>query len=210
MSVLRPPRGPRPWSGVWRTAGAGILAVWCVLLPLVGHLPAGATGAHFPLPIVVVGTALLPGLVLTRRRLSDAQVLAALAAAQTAHVACYVLPGACEALAGPGPGPRPPLLEQLTAAGPGPLALSGGHAVTLLLAVRLLGATQALPREVRPLAAAARGLWYALLPLFAPAPAPTGPAGPRAHGAMVFRPAVLVRLRPGRAPPPTSTYRLTA
>ncbi|WP_328409944.1 hypothetical protein OG542_09650 [Streptomyces violaceus] len=145
---MRPhrPRGlASPAAGVFRGLRAGVLAVLCVLLPLAGHVLAQC---HAPRWIIVAGTAAVavPGAtVLTRRRLTDTQVLAVLAAAQLACHAAYSLPGACAAVAeqGGAVGGLARLVEHDAVAGPSPGVVSAGQTVTLLLAARLLGPRRA-------------------------------------------------------------------
>ncbi|MGO4424059.1 hypothetical protein AB4Z54_36550, partial [Streptomyces sp. MCAF7] len=69
------PCSASPASGVLRGVRAGVLAVLCVLLPLVGHV---LSQGHTPRWAVVAAMALVavPGAaVLTRWRLTDTQLL---------------------------------------------------------------------------------------------------------------------------------------
>ncbi|MER5967711.1 hypothetical protein [Streptomyces sp. NPDC002057] len=201
MVTHRISHGARPWTGALRGVRAGVLAVLCVLLPLGGHtvLP-----GHTPRPLVLalVGVVALPlCLVLTRRRLSDAQVLAAFVGAQVAYHLCYVVPGACAALTDAGGDGHLPALVEHTAPGTGSSVLSGGHAITVLLAARLLGATESLIAHGRPLAESTRRILRALLPLLTVVPAARAPRRRPSTDVAPLLPASLVRPHPGRAPP---------
>ncbi|MFC9678254.1 hypothetical protein [Streptomyces sp. NPDC056948] len=176
---MRPhrPRGPAsPASGVLRGFRAAVLAVLCVLLPLAGHVLAQC---HAPRWIIVAGTAAVavPGAtVLTRRRLTDTQVPAVLAAAELACHAAYSLPGGCAAVA------------------------PAGHAVTLLLAARLLGLTERLLWQGGTLWAVVRRLLLFLWPLLSGRHG-NGPQVAVRESAAPPVSALLVRLNEGRAPP---------
>ncbi|MGA5191499.1 hypothetical protein ACPCSL_33770 [Streptomyces griseoincarnatus] len=172
-----------------------------MLLPLAGHVLAQC---HAPRWIIVAGVAAVavPGAtVLTRRRLTDAQVLAVLAAAQLAYHAAYSLPGACAAVVErDGSGGLSGLVEHDAAAGPSPGVVLAGHLITLLLAARLLGITERLLWQSRTLWAVVRRLLLALWPLL---------NGRHGNGPQTAVPentappisALLVRLNEGRAPP---------
>ncbi|MEI5522929.1 hypothetical protein WB401_05755 [Streptomyces brasiliscabiei] len=200
------PHSPRgagsPASGGLRGLRAGVLAVLCVLLPLAGHLLAQC---HVPRWIIVAGMAAVavPGAaVLTRRRLTDTQLLGVFTAAQLAYHAAYALPGACTAMAareGTGGGPAA-LLEHQAASGPPSGVLLAGHLVTLLLSARLLGLAERLLWQSRSLLTFVRRLLVFLWPLLSgrheagPQPAmPESGAPPRS--------ALPARLHEGRAPP---------
>ncbi|MFC9509415.1 hypothetical protein [Streptomyces sp. NPDC057002] len=176
---MRPhrPRGPAsPASGVLRGIRAGALAALCVLLPLAGHVLAQC---HAPRWIIVAGAAAVavPGAtVLTRRRLTDTQVLAVLAAAQLACHAAYSLPGGCA-----------PVMQ-------------AGHAVTLLLAARLLGLTERLLWQSGTLWAVVRRLLLFLWPLLGGRHG-NGPQVAVRESSAPPVSALLVRLNEGRAPP---------
>ncbi|MEV8627862.1 hypothetical protein [Streptomyces sp. NPDC051079] len=202
VAALRIPHGVQPWAGGLRAARAGLLAALCVLLPAGGHaLLQGHTARPLVLTLVTA-LALSLNLALTRRRLADAQLLTAFVGAQVAYHLCYVLPEACPALtAARGGAAHLTGLAEHAPAGPGPSLLLVGHAVTLLLAARLLGTTESLLLRARPVAESARRIVRALPPLLGAAPAvhhpvrhPTGDAAP-------LRPASLAHPRPGRAPP---------
>lgn len=202
VAALRIPYGVQPWAGALRAARAGVLSVLCVLLPVGGHaLSQGHTG-RLPGPAPVTALALSLSLAVTRRRLTDAQLLAAFVGAQLAYHLCYVLPEACSALtdAQAGGGRLTGLAEHVPA-GPGPSVLLGGHAVTLVLAARLLGTTESLLLRARPVADSALRIVRALLPLLGAAPAAHRPV-PRTLGEVTpLRPAAPAHPRPGRAPP---------
>ncbi|MFI6373351.1 hypothetical protein [Streptomyces sp. NPDC050546] len=201
---MRPhrPRGPAsPASGVLRGLRAGVLAVLCVLLPLAGHVLAQC---HAPRWIIVAGTVAVavPGAaVLTRRRLTDAQALAVLAAAQLAFHAAYSLPGACLAVADQGGSAGlSRLVEHDAVAGPSHGVALAGHAVTLLLAARLLGLTERLLWQSGTLCAVVRRLLLFLWPLLGGRHG-NGPQVPVRESAAPPVSALLVRLNEGRAPP---------
>ncbi|MDC0767171.1 DsbA family protein [Streptomyces sp. HD] len=105
-----------------------------------GHTPRWAV-------VATTGIVAVPGAaVLSRRRLTDTQLLVALAAAQLAYHAVCSLPGACAAVTAQGasPGGLSWLVEHDTVAGPPPGMPLAGHLVTLLLSARLLGITEGL------------------------------------------------------------------
>ncbi|QOV33417.1 hypothetical protein IM697_24725 [Streptomyces ferrugineus] len=203
MRPLEPPRSAAsPAYGVLRGMRAGVLALLCVLLPLAGHV---LSRGHTPRWAVVMAMALVavPGAaVLTRRRLTDTQLLVALAVAQLAYHAAYALPGACAAVAAQGGRPGGPtwLIEHDAVAGPPPGVLLAGHLVTLLLASRLLGITERLLWQGRPLLAAVRRLLLFVWPLLGRSHG-TGPQTTVRENAPRLRSTVLVRLYGGRAPP---------
>ncbi|MFC7842767.1 hypothetical protein [Streptomyces sp. NPDC057382] len=201
-----PPHRPRglasPASGVLRGLRAGVLAVLCVLLPLAGHVLAQC---HAPRWIIVAGMAAVavPGAaVLTRRRLTDTQVLAVLAAAQLAYHAAYSLPGACAAVAerGGSVGGLSRLVEHDAVAGPSPGVVLAGHAGALLLAARLLGLTERLVWQSRTLWVVVRRLLLFLWPLLNVRHG-NGPHIARPENTTPLISALLVRLNEGRAPP---------
>ncbi|MFF4983822.1 hypothetical protein ACFY3O_27695 [Streptomyces sp. NPDC001046] len=179
-----------------------MLAVLCVLLPLAGHVLAQC---HAPRWIIVAGTAAVavPGAVLlTRRRLTDTQVLAVLAAAQLAYHAAYSLPGACAAVAEPGgaAGGVFRLVEHDAVAGPSPGVLLAGHVVTLLLAARLLGFTERLMWQSTTLWTLVRRLLLLLWPLLSGRHG-NGPQVAVRESAVAPVSVLMVRLNAGRAPP---------
>ncbi|WP_331753294.1 hypothetical protein OG440_39830 (plasmid) [Streptomyces sp. NBC_00637] len=202
MRPLEMHRAASPASGVLRGTRAAALAALCVLLPLAGHL---LSQGHAPRWAVVAAMVLMavPGaVVLTRRRLTDTQLLIALAAAQLAFHAAYSLPGACAAITaqdGP-PGALSWLIEHGAAAGPPPAVLLAGHLVTLLLAARLLGLTEQLLWQGRPLLMAVRRLLLFVWPLLGLAHG-TGPQTGVRESASPLKSAMLARLNEGRAPP---------
>ncbi|WP_033327452.1 hypothetical protein [Streptomyces yerevanensis] len=205
MRPLSPRGSASPASGVLRGLRglrAGVLAVLCVLLPLAGHV---LVQCHAPRWIIVAGLAAVavPGAaVLTRHRLTDAQVLAVLAAAQLAYHAAYSLPGACAAVADQdgSVGGLSRLVEHDVVAGPSPGAVLAGHLVTLLPAAHLLGITERLLWHSRPLLAAVRHLLLFLWPLLSGRHG-TGPQVAAPESTAPLMSALLVRLHGGRAPP---------
>ncbi len=201
MSAPRMPHGAAPWAGGLRVVRAGVLAVLCVLLPVGGHALLQGHTPRLLVQAAVAALAVVLCLVLTRRRLSDTQLLAAFLGAQAAYHVCYVIPGACATLTdAPGGGHLAGLAEHATA-GPGPSVLLGGHAVTLLLAARLLGTTESVLAHARPLAESAQRILHALLPLLTVVPAAHGPLRRPATDVAPLRPAALACPCPGRAPP---------
>ncbi|MFJ3901639.1 hypothetical protein [Streptomyces sp. NPDC090025] len=190
-----------PDAGVLRGLRAGVLAVLCVLLPWGGHLLAWCHAPDAVIVAVVAAVAVPSALVLTRRRLTDAQVALVLGASQTTFHLAYAFPGSGR----PTGAGLPFWLEHGAAAGPPPTVVLAGHLVTLLIAARVLGVTERLLWQGRSVLDAGlrrllRALWLRLCAL---APAPHGP-GPVRRGPDRTRRltgAVLTRLKPGRAPP---------
>ncbi|MGC0206715.1 hypothetical protein [Streptomyces levis] len=180
------PTGPAsPASGALRGLRAGFLAVLCVLLPSACHV---LDRCHAPRWTVVatIAAVALPGcLFLTRRRLSDAQVLGALLAAQATAHAAYALAGVCRAAGH---------------ATPPAGALLAGHLITAVVAARLLGVTERLLRQGRPLFTAVRRLLLFAWPLLGRVHGP-GPRITVRESASPLRSALLARLHEGRAPP---------
>ncbi|KPC72022.1 hypothetical protein ABZ038_02435 [Streptomyces sp. NPDC006349] len=201
MRPHRPRRAATPASGVLRGLRAGSLAVLCVLLPLAGHVLAQC---HAPRWIIVGGMAAVavPGAaVLTRHKLTDAQLLTVFAASQLAYHAAYSLPGACAAAAGDeAGGGLSRLIEHDAVTGPPAGVLMAGHLVTLLLAVRLLGVGERLLWQSRSLLAVVQRLLVFLWPLLRGRHG-CGPqiVFPESSAPMVST--LLVRLHEGRAPP---------
>ncbi|MCB5163896.1 hypothetical protein LG634_03465 [Streptomyces bambusae] len=199
MSAIAPSRPAAPARGVVRALRAGVLAGLCVLLPFAGHLLAQG---HTPRWAVLSGMAAVavPGAVLlTRARLSDTQVVAALVGAQLAYHAAYALPGACAAAAAAGTGPAG-LVEHASAAGVPPEVFLAGHLVMLVVAARLFGLTERLLWRGRPVLEALGALLLFVWPRPA---AGTGPqVDLRARESVALPPSALVaRSNEGRAPP---------
>ncbi|MDT9698378.1 hypothetical protein [Streptomyces sp. P17] len=202
MRPLRSPAPASPASGVLRGLRAGALAVLCVLLPLAGH---ALSQCHAPRWIIVAAVAAVavPGaVVLTRRRLTDSQVVGVLAAAQIAYHVAYSLPGACQAVTGQGAvaGGLPTVVEHGAASGPPAGVLLAGHLVTLVIAARLLGVTERLLWKSRPLLTAVRRLLLFVWPLLGRAHG-TAPRATCVESSAPLRSTMLARLREGRAPP---------
>ncbi|GGS40206.1 hypothetical protein IX27_19685 [Streptomyces sp. JS01] len=200
MRPLLFPRTASPASGVLRGARAAVLAMLCVLLPMAGHV---LTLGHAPQWVVVamVGLVAVPGAVfLTRRRLTDGQLLVVLVAAQVAHHATYALPGMCRAAAGvDGTSNLPSWVEhgatlQLPAG-----SMISGHVITLLVAARVLGVTEQMLWRSRPLLDVVLRLLAFVWPLLVVRG--NGPQDELRATETPVKPAVLVRLRSGRAPP---------
>ncbi|MEV7286938.1 hypothetical protein AB0O01_20615 [Streptomyces sp. NPDC093252] len=189
----RPAAGGSPASGVVRGLRAGVLAAVCVLLPLMGHVLARC---HAPgwLIVAAVAVVAVPGaLLLTRRRLTDAQVIAALAAAQIAAHSAYALPDG---------GGSAALLEHGGAgAGPSSGVLFAGHLVAALLAARLLGVGERLLWQSGPVLTAVHRLLVFVWPRLAPGFGTTGPRVAVAGGTTPLRSAIRTRRPAGRAPP---------
>ncbi|MEU1514946.1 hypothetical protein ABZ490_22820 [Streptomyces sp. NPDC005811] len=202
MRPLSPPPSAAPASGVLRGLRAGVLAVLCVLLPLAGH---ALTRGHAPRWAVVAAMALVAvpaGLALTRRRLTDGQLIGVLGAAQLACHTVYSLPGVCAAVPSGGNGfdAVSRLVRHDAVAGPPTGVLLTGHLVTLLLTVRLLGVTERLLWQSKPLLATVRRLLVFLWPLLGRAHG-TGPQITAVESTSPPRSAALVRINEGRAPP---------
>ncbi|MFD5893149.1 hypothetical protein [Streptomyces sp. NPDC060366] len=177
---------------------AGAITVLCVLLPLVCH---ALSQGHAPGWMLLATTACLgvPAAVcLTGSRLSDSQVLAALAAAQLAYHVAYSLPGACAAVADPA-GLRG-LFEHGPAGGPSPEVLVGGQLVTLLIAARLLGVTERLVWQSKPVVAALRRLLHFVRPSRHAAHDPRPDSRSR-EGSRPTATTVMAGPKAGRAPP---------
>ncbi|MEV0779622.1 hypothetical protein [Streptomyces sp. NPDC050428] len=192
MSSTSPQRAAFAVGSTLRGLRAGAVAALCVLLPLACHVLAQG---HLPGWMLLATMACLgvPAAVwLTGRRMSDSQVLAALAAAQLAYHVAYSLPGACAAVTDPsGHGP---------AAGPPPEVLVGGQLVALLIAARLLGVTERLVWHSKPVLASLRRLLRFVWPLRQSAHDPR-PVPRTREGAGSPVSAVMARLHAGRAPP---------
>ncbi|MGC5034980.1 hypothetical protein ACPXCS_09020 [Streptomyces sp. DT190] len=185
MRPLRPTGSVSPAFGALRGLRAGVLAVLCVLLPSACHV---LDRCHAPrwIAVATVAGVAVPGCrYLTRRRLTDAQVLGALLAAQAAAHTAYALPGACRAA------------EHAT---PPAGVLLAGHLITAVVAARLLGVTERLLGRSRPLPAAVPRLLLFVRPLLGRVHGP-GPRVTVRASASPLRSALLVRLHEGRAPP---------
>ncbi|MFE6225022.1 hypothetical protein [Streptomyces sp. NPDC057854] len=166
---------------------------------MTGHL---LTQGHLPrwaLLSALVGGPAAGACLLSRRRLTDPQLLAALVGAQLAYQAAYAVPGVC-ALAGLPGGDTTATAGHAATVGAPPEAFLAGHLITLVLAVRLLGVAQRLRRHTEPVLAVVAALLGFLWPLLTdrstgPAPA-RRPADVRLpHSALVPQPVT------GRAPP---------
>ncbi|MFD5752130.1 hypothetical protein [Streptomyces sp. NPDC127033] len=204
MRPALPARPGLPASGVPRAVRAALLAAACVLLPLAGHLLAQGHAPQWCVDGAVAAVAVLGAVGLTRRRLSDAQLLSALAAAQVAYHAAYSLPGACGIAPAPG-APAPSggglsgAVEHAAAAGPPPWVMLTGHLVTVVIAARLLGVTEALLWRGESLMATA---WQLLLFVWPSVPGERhGPAVGHRDTTAAPRPALIIRRNSGRAPP---------
>ncbi|MFD7576085.1 hypothetical protein ACFV6U_37130, partial [Streptomyces sp. NPDC059810] len=105
-----------------------------MLLPLAGHL---LVQGHLPrwmvLSVPLCGAG-LAAVVLSRRRLSDTQLLTALVAAQVAYQAAYAVPGVCAVVGVPDGFATS--LGHGTPAGVPPEAVRAGDAITLVRAAR--------------------------------------------------------------------------
>ncbi|MFF2847901.1 hypothetical protein ACFVT5_16530 [Streptomyces sp. NPDC058001] len=163
-------------GGALRGVGAGVLAVLAVSLPLLGHALSRCHAPAWIIAVAMAAVAVPSAVALTRRRLTEAQAVGALAAAQVACHAGYALPGACHAVT--------------------------GHLVALVIAARLLGVTERLLWRSRPLLTAVKRLLAALRPLLRGAPAlKRGPERGVRESMSPLRSALLVRRQAGRAPP---------
>ncbi|MFF2719345.1 hypothetical protein [Streptomyces sp. NPDC058011] len=197
MPPLRASRTASPAAGMARGLRAGSLAVLCVSLPLAAHL---LERCQAPMRAVVAAVAVIAvpaAVVLTRRRLSDNQVVGVLAVSQLAYHLAYALPGVCRAVGADGV----PLWTEHAASTHVPSGvLLSGQLVALLVAARALGLTELLLGPGRPLLAAVGRLLDVVRP---PAREPRvhGPRRGHRRRTRRLRSAVLARLRSGRAPP---------
>ena len=193
-----------PASGALRGLRAGAMAVLCVLLPLAGH---ALNQCHAPRWVIAAAVAVVavPGAVLlTRRRLTDAQVIGVLLAAQIASHLAYSLPGACQAMTGTGRQEAPlglsALVEHGADGGPPTGVLMAGHLVTVIIAARLLGVTERLLWQSKSLVAVVRRLllfvWTVLGRVHG-----SGPQVAACVSTSPLRSVVLARRGEGRAPP---------
>ncbi|MFF8983530.1 hypothetical protein ACF08E_09085 [Streptomyces globisporus] len=200
MRPLPMPRAASPASGVLRGVRAGVLAVLCVLLPMAGH---ALTLGHAPRWVVVatVGLVAVPGAVLlTRRRLTDGQLLGVLVAAQVARQATYALPGMCRAAAGAdATSDLPAWVEHGATLHVPEGVLLSGHVIALVVAARLLGLTQQMLWRSRPLLDVVLRLLACVRPLHVVRG--NGPQRRLRTAGTLRQSALLVRLCPGRAPP---------
>ncbi|MFH8727645.1 hypothetical protein [Streptomyces termitum] len=174
---------------------AAVLAALCVLLPLVGHAVAQGHTPQWAVTLVTAAVAGPGAVLLTRRRLTDAQLLAALASSQLVFHAAYALPGACAAAAGPS---WP--FGHAVAAGPPTGVLVAGHLVSVVLAARLLGVTGRARWQGLPVLDAVRRVLLFPWPLPRAVPG-AGPEPGAPAGADAPRPAPFVPPRKGRGPP---------
>ncbi|WP_407835928.1 hypothetical protein ACE1OC_05065 [Streptomyces sp. DSM 116496] len=198
MSATITSRSASPARGLVRGLRAGVLAALCVLLPMTGHL---LSQGHMPRWVMLLGMAAVavPGAVLlTRDKLSDTQLLAALAGAQLAYHAAYAVPGACAAVTGT----RGPLtlLEHASTSGIPPEVFLGGHLVMLVLAARLFGLTERLLWRGGPVLDSLRALLLFVWPQLRTDGGPEGDLRDRETGALPPS-ALVARLHSGRAPP---------
>ncbi|MFE4665682.1 hypothetical protein ACFRI7_07155 [Streptomyces sp. NPDC056716] len=199
MSPLpRPTADASPASGVLRGLRAGVLATLCVLLPLVGHVLARC---HAPGWVIVgaVAVVAVPGAVLlTRRRLTDAQVIGVLVAAQLASHVAYALAAAEGTVTSGGV-----LVEHGADAGPPAGVLLAGHLVGVVIAARLLGVSERLLWQWQsggPVLAAVHRLLVFVWPRLGPGYG-TGPRVAISEDTTPLRSASPVRRASGRAPP---------
>lgn len=200
-------RDASPASGAVRAVRAAVLAVLCVLLPMAGQV---LTQGHAPqwMIIAVLAVVTVPAaLVLTKRKLTDTQLLVAFAAAELTYHLAYSLPGACAAMTGEGGAfGLPWLTEHSGPAGPPPAVLVGGHLVTLLLAARLLGVTEQVLWRSTPFVEAVHRILRFVWPLLRGTVAGSRPEPSLTESSAPLTSVFLVREQAGRAPPkPTRT-----
>ncbi|MFI5725094.1 hypothetical protein [Streptomyces cyaneofuscatus] len=197
MPSLRASRPASPAAGMARGLRAGSLAVLCVSLPLAAHLLARCQAPVWAVVAAVAVVAVPAAVVLTRRRLSDNQVVGVLAVSQLAYHLAYALPGVCRAVGADGV----PLWTEHAASTHVPSGvLLSGQLVALLVAARALGLTELLLGRGRPLLAAV-GRLLAFVRPSACEPRAHGPRRGHRERTRRLRSAVLARLRSGRAPP---------
>ncbi|WP_258572906.1 hypothetical protein [Streptomyces sp. KM273126] len=131
-------------------------------------------------------------------------MLGVLVAAQLAHHAVYSLPGACAAGSGAdgcgGLSWLAELAEHEAVFEVPTEVVTAGHLVTVLLAARLLGGTERLLWQSRPLLSAVRRVLLFVGSLISPAKR-TGPQPTVRERTSPPRSALLVRLHEGRTPP---------
>ncbi|MEW5537133.1 hypothetical protein AB1339_05595 [Streptomyces cyaneofuscatus] len=198
MPSLRASRPASPAAGMARGLRAGSLAVLCVSLPLAAHLLARCQAPVWAVVAAVAVVAVPAAVVLTRRRLSDNQVVGVLAVSQLAYHLAYALPGVCRAVGAEGV----PLWTEHAASTHVPSGvLLSGQLVALLVAARALGLTELLLGRGRPLLAAVGRLLLAFVRPPACEPRAHGPRRGHRERTRRLRSAVLARLRSGRAPP---------
>ncbi|MDX3374730.1 hypothetical protein PV390_09945 [Streptomyces sp. ME02-6991-2A] len=197
MPSLRASRPASPAAGMARGLRAGSLAVLCVSLPLAAHLLARCQAPVWAVVAALTVVAVPAAVVLTRRRLSDNQVVGVLGVSQLAYHLAYALPGVCRAVGADGV----PLWTEHAASTHVPSGvLLSGQLVTLLVAARALGLTELLLGRGRPLLAAV-GRLLAFVRPSACEPRVHGPRCGHRRRTRRLRSAVLARLRSGRAPP---------
>ncbi|MGV4890280.1 hypothetical protein ACSR0Z_27425 [Streptomyces viridosporus] len=191
-----------PASGALRGLRAGVLAVLCVLLPLAGHTLSRCHAPRWAVAAAVAVVAVPGAVVLTRRRLTDAQVIGVLLTAQLASHLAYALPGACRAMTGRQGAASgvAAMVEHGAEAGPPAGVLLAGHLIAVVIAARLLGFTEQLLWRSRPLLAVVRRLllfvWTVLGRVHG-----TGPRATARVSASPLRSVVLAGRGEGRAPP---------
>ncbi|MFK4547190.1 hypothetical protein RKD29_006786 [Streptomyces tendae] len=181
---------------------ASVLAALCVLTPLAGHI---LVQCHAPQWLIVAGLTAVVGTgaaVLTQKRLTDTQLLAALAVAQLAYHAVYSLPDACTAVTATGDLDNgwAWMVEPEAAGGSPPGAMLAGHLVMVLLTARLLGVTERLLWQSKTLSTVIRRLLSFLWPLLRGHQS-NGPENKIPQSSAPLMSALLVRLHEGRAPP---------
>ncbi|EOY45742.1 hypothetical protein SLI_1025 [Streptomyces lividans 1326] len=190
-------------SGVLRGLRASVLAALCVLLPLAGHV---LVQCHAPQWLIVAGLAAAVGTgaaVLSRKRLTDTQLLSALGVAQLAYHAVYSLPDACAAVTAASyfDNGWAWMVEPEAAGGSPPGAMLAGHLAMVLLAARLLGVTERLLWRSKTLSTVIRRLLSFLWPLLRRHQC-SGPDNKIPQISAPLKSALLVGLHEGRAPPP--------
>ncbi|MFE5661304.1 hypothetical protein ACFQ9H_34605 [Streptomyces sp. NPDC056517] len=186
---------PEAMRGLWTAIAAAV----CVLLPLAGHL---LVQGHLPRWMVL--SVLLCGagsgaVVLSRRRLSDTQLLTALVGAQVAYQAAYAVPGVCAVVGVPDGFATS--LGHGAAAGAPPEAFAAGHMITLVLAARLLRVFERFRWQTPPvLTAVVALLRFVWLCCGVPGSGPRPARRPAQDDALPLS-RFIARLHAGRAPP---------
>ncbi|MET9953664.1 hypothetical protein ABZ135_19205 [Streptomyces sp. NPDC006339] len=173
-----------------------------MLLPLAGH---ALSQGHAPRWLVVVAAAVVavPGAAfVTRRRLTDTQLLGAFAASQLAYHVAYSVPGACAAMPGRAGATADWswFIEYDAVAGPPMGVLLASHLITVLLAARLLGVSEQLLWQGVPLLEVVHRALLFLWPLLGTSRG-TGPRPAFCESTSPLRSSMLARLHEGRAPP---------
>lgn len=199
MAGTRSTGSASPASRVTRGLRTASLGALCVLLPMTVHLLAQG---HIPRWLILAGLAGVAGACaafLSRRRLTDEQILVALAGAQLAYQAAYALPGVCAAVGASGGSPS--AAGHATVSGAPPEAFLAGHLIMVFLAARLLGVADRLHWHTQPVLAAVEALFHFIWPLLIGSGVGPKPTLRSSKSDALPRSALFAGLNTGRAPP---------